>query len=134
MSTYHPDRWEVVSVINGPETYYRVLGSWYGGFGGSNSWKLSSGVNAIVDRGFYYEFICESGSTYVCHKESRGTSMFTLSVFTNIQLEAAERGVAVSLVSAISDTGLPVEVKPPPEEPSTEAPALPPPNLRELDF
>jgi hypothetical protein len=122
MSTYYPDRWEVVSVVSESDTYYRVLSSGYGGFGGSNSWKLSSGISSIVDLGFYYEFLCESGSTYVCHKESVGTSMYTLNVFTSMQLEASERGIALSLVDSISDTGLPIEVKPPPEVPIPEVP------------
>ena len=34
MSEYFPDRWVVIEVSSEGETLRRVLGSWWGGFGG----------------------------------------------------------------------------------------------------
>ena len=42
MSDYTPDRWVIVE-INSPEhgKIRKVLGSWYGGYLGSDSWRMN---------------------------------------------------------------------------------------------
>ena len=40
--TYTPDGWIVVEFrTNDGEVNRKVMASWYGGYGGSDSWKLS---------------------------------------------------------------------------------------------
>lgn len=82
MSTYHPDRWvlvEIDSPAHGKIT--KVMASWYGGYLGSDSWKMSSGVNKITQTPEGYEFINDSGSVYFCHKDAYGMSGYTGSVY-----------------------------------------------------
>ena len=69
MSIYTPDAWVVVDIATKSYgTNRKVLAGWYGGFAGSNSWKLSSGVTSVNEYSDRYEFINESGSIYVCYK------------------------------------------------------------------
>ena len=106
MNEYKPDRWVMVKTSFEGSEYYKVLGSWYGGFGGSNSWKLSSGtVRADLDarRGFY-SFPQVSKSLYVCHKESYGTSGYTQSVFDHWVEKLEEKGSGKALIIMPEDT------------------------------
>lgn len=75
MSQYTPDRWEIVE-FNSEEfgAVQRVLAGWYGGYTGSDSWKLSSGVVEVKDCLDHYEILNHSGSVYVCYKRSKGSS------------------------------------------------------------
>ena len=63
MSDYSPDRWQVVSLVNEEgERIDKVFGSWYGGYAGSDSWKLSSGITKVVEHDKHYEVHNVSGS------------------------------------------------------------------------
>lgn len=99
MSNYHPDRWVIVKIhAEGHEPYYRVMASWYGGFGGSNSWKLSSGIEKSFDYGTHYEIDNSSGSVYVCHKKAYGMSGYTSGVFEGFVKDAATQDMTFELV------------------------------------
>ena len=113
MSNYTPDRWVMLKFSSEEHgDVYKVLASWYGGFSGSNSWKLSSGtVKAeegcnyhdetrwnhelqleVETKGVaypYYEFLQSSGSTYRCYKNSYGMSAYTAGIFNGFETEVA---------------------------------------------
>ena len=77
MSNYIPDRWVVVefdSEVGGP--IKKVLAGWYGGFGGSDSWKLSSGITEVKEFDDRWEFLNHSGSIYICYKNAFGMSAY----------------------------------------------------------
>lgn len=83
MSVYNPDRWVVVKIVSPKHgTCYKVLASWYGGYTGSDSWKLSSGNTAVSFDGERYTFPQFSNSTYKCHKNSYGMSNYTSSIYS----------------------------------------------------
>ena len=67
----------------GHELYYRVLAGWYGGYAGSDSWKISSGINEAIDKGSHWEMPQSSGSVYRCYKESERYSMLSQMIFQN---------------------------------------------------
>lgn len=79
-----PDKWVLVELKNltDNKSHYRVLGSWYGGFAGSNSWKLSSGVlpEKLERTDTFYKSPQESGSTYTMYHGCYGMSGFTSGV------------------------------------------------------
>lgn len=110
MSTYHPDKW-VMLKITSPEfgTAYKVLASWYGGYAGSDSWKLSSGTksaaHADVGQAGWLNFPQYSGSEYTCFKESYGTSMYTASILSGWikQLEEANNGSVIEVMPEDTD-------------------------------
>lgn len=81
MTAYVPDRWVVIELKSSTETVYKVLASWYGGYTGSDSWKLSSGITSIDNKDDVYEFHNYSGSVYTCHKQAYGMSMYTTSIY-----------------------------------------------------
>ena len=70
---YTPDRWLIIK-INGKNPHYRVFASWYGGYLGSDSWRMNSGITKVSEDGDYYVFEGSSGSQYFCHKNSHGIS------------------------------------------------------------
>jgi hypothetical protein len=91
MSEYSPDRWQVVSLVNEEgERIDKVFGSWYGGYGGSDSWKLSSGITKVVEHDKYYEVHNVSGSIYECYKGSEGMSMYAYGIFKRFEAKQEE--------------------------------------------
>lgn len=99
-----PDRWAVIKFDNSIITYYRLLGSWYGGYASGDSWHLNSGINEIkehIDKdGYeYYDFIGFSGSVYRCYKGNEGMSGTAAGVFQNLVEKGRAKQLVVSFVS-----------------------------------
>lgn len=66
-----PERWVILNINNG---YYKVFGSWTGGYLYGDRWRLNSGIKKVEqDENFYYIFGL-SGSCYKCHKKGYGIS------------------------------------------------------------
>lgn len=83
MSQYNPDVW-IIAELSGSKVesrYHRILAGWYGGFAGSDSWKMSSGITRIVDKDTHWEIHNTSGSIYNCHKEVERFSGYTQNVY-----------------------------------------------------
>lgn len=71
--------------IGGTDPHYRIFGSWYGGYAGSYSWRLNSGVKSVEEDENYYYFYGSTGSCYQCHKESYGANSYGWSVVTGMK-------------------------------------------------
>jgi len=85
MSDYTPDRWLMVKLTNkNEEVHYRVFATWYGGFLGSDSWKLNSGVTKVALNDCVYEFKGSSGSVYHCRNTGYGSSGYGFSVLRGL--------------------------------------------------
>ena len=69
MSEYHPDAWVLLKIVHPSETTYKVMGGWYGGYLGCDSWRLCSGIVRIELVGDMYEIHNYSGSIYYCQKD-----------------------------------------------------------------
>ena len=80
---YRPDLWVVVELKynDSDEVNRKVLASWYGGYLGSDRWKLSSGITETIEHEHHYEFINHSGSIYECGKHMQGMSGYTSGIF-----------------------------------------------------
>lgn len=91
MSTYTPDLWQIVEItpkdIRNPP-YCRIMASWYGGFAGSNSWKLSSGITEVKDKDTYWEVLNYSGSVYILYKNCKGMSSLGSSILAQYKSDA----------------------------------------------
>lgn len=94
---YTPDRWIMLRITNSEGTFYKILSSWYGGYGGSNSWKLSSGTVSAKKYDIYTEFTQHSGSTYKCYNVDYGMSTYTESVLMS-WLPNVPRGVTIQVM------------------------------------
>lgn len=80
MSEYTPDCWVVLEMNSEYGKIQKVFSGNYGGYLGSDTWKLNSGivkVNKFDDR---YEFVGETGSVYVCYKTCYGMSLYMAGV------------------------------------------------------
>lgn len=86
MTTYTPDCWEVI-ILKSTEfgDVEKVFAGWYGGWTGSDSWKLNSGIKSYKVDGDFIEFTGDSGSVYRCHKNLRKMSGYMTSVYRNFQ-------------------------------------------------
>lgn len=94
MSTYTPDVW-VVLEFDAPQfekPLQKVFGGWYGGFAGSNSWKLNSGITKVRKVDGWWEFDGYSGSTYRCHPNNYHMSGLMQGLYSNWLKQADERG------------------------------------------
>lgn len=83
MSDYTPDRWVVVKITTDKETLYKVFACFFGGYLGSDSWQLNSGIVKVELINDCYEFHGTSGSVYRCYKNSYGTNGYGGSVLAN---------------------------------------------------
>ena len=92
MSDYTPDRWVVLKFTTPKETIYKVFAGWYGGYLGSDSWQLNSGIVSCTDCGDWYEFLGYSGSVYRCYKRSYDMTQFMHQIFGGWLAQAHDRG------------------------------------------
>ena len=95
--SYSPDVWIVVQITNKKAglRIHKILAGWYGGFAGSDSWRLNSGITEVKkdpENENVYQVYGGSGSVYYCHKNVERTSMLTQSVLSNMQESADESG------------------------------------------
>lgn len=88
MSTYHPDRWAIMELTAVQGVHHRVIATWYGGFTGSDSWKISSGIEGCVLKDDIYSMLQTSGSTYECHTEGYGMGGYTGSIYHHYEEQA----------------------------------------------
>lgn len=80
MSEYTPDKFVIIKITGDNETFYRVFGSWGGGYLHGDSWRLNSGIERHEIDGDYINFIGSSGSVYRCYIQSEGVTGYTGSV------------------------------------------------------
>ena len=96
---YTPDKWVIVEITRKDgASHRRVLGSWYGGFTQGDSWRMSSGVEEVIDDGDYFRIKNTSGSTYHCHKKANGMSGYSMGVLASYQKQMKETGGTIEVV------------------------------------
>ena len=67
----------------------RILSSWYGGWAGSDSWRLSSGITGVEELEDSYIIENDSGSVYTCLKNRYGMSSYAMGVLENFKKQAS---------------------------------------------
>jgi len=98
MSEYTPDRWLVLRIHTTKEILYKVFAIWSGGYGGSDSWKLNSGIVSAQLVGDRWEFSGSSGSVYSCYQDSYGTNGYGSAVLSNMISQAQEQDILVEVM------------------------------------
>ena len=88
MSEYTPDKWVVIEIAYGQEKIQKILSSWYGGWAGSDSWRLSSGITEAEELEDSYIIKNESGSVYTCFKKRYGMSAYAMGVLEDFKKQA----------------------------------------------
>ena len=103
MSEYSPDRWVVVKIVTPKERLYKVFACWYGGYAGSDSWKLNSGITRATFQNDCYEFDGHSGSVYTCRKGAYGTNGYGGGVLGGFIDKAASQGATIEIMPEDTD-------------------------------
>jgi hypothetical protein len=104
MSAYTPDRWVIVRVKSDRHpTIDKVLGSWYGGFAGSDNWRFSSGIEKVEEFDSYYEATNYSGSVYTLHKNAIGMSAYTENVYNRLAKGLTEENMGTMEIIDIKE-------------------------------
>jgi len=88
-----PDCWVFVKVVphdNTIPSHDRVLCSWYGGYLGGDSWRLSSGNKEVIDHGDYLEVPQQSGTVYRLYKNRQKMSGYMQNVFDGANRDAVD--------------------------------------------
>jgi hypothetical protein len=100
MSEYTPDKWLIVKITdtNKSESHYRIFACWYGGYLGSDSWKMNSGITKVTESDGCYEFEGSSGSVYICRKGAYGASGYGSNVLSNLIEKSAEQGTLIAVL------------------------------------
>jgi hypothetical protein len=96
---YTPDKYVIVKVTGVEDKpFYKVFGTWVGGYLTGDSWRLNSGVEAVEEDGEDLLFIGSSGSVYRVHKDSVGTTAYTAGVLSSMTEEAKRQGYEAEAV------------------------------------
>jgi hypothetical protein len=103
MSEYTPDRWCVIRIPSPKETIYKVFASWGGGYAGSDSWKLNSGITQAVSVDGAWEFEGSSGSVYKCRVGGYGTNNYGHGVLDSMIRDAKSAGMDIEILSEDTD-------------------------------
>jgi len=102
MSAYTPDLWVIVEINSDEHGKIRkVLGSWYGGFAGSDEWRMNSGIEKVIEQDDYYDVIGYSGSVYKCYKNRVGLSSYTDRVYNNMKTELEKNNMGTMGIVSI---------------------------------
>ena len=103
MSDYSPDRWVIVKIVTATECLYKVFATWGAGYGGSDSWKINSGIThaQLVDN--RWEFSGYSGSVYSCHREAYGTNGYGGSVLQGFINQMPGQGATMEIMPGDTD-------------------------------
>ena len=88
MSEYTPDCWVVIEIDYGKEKIQKIFSSWYGGWAGSDSWRLSSGITEVEELTDSYIIKNHSGSVYTCYKRRYGMSSYTAGILEDFKKQA----------------------------------------------
>ena len=97
MITNYPDKWVVIEISDGDNTFRKILSSWYGGYLGSDSWRLSSMIVTTKESENDYYFTTET-SAYVCNKNAIGMNLIASGVLKDLIEKAKLRNTEVKVV------------------------------------
>lgn len=92
MKTCTPDKFVLIDYgAEYAKERYAVLGGWYGGFTGSNSWKRSSPIEeAEIVNDKEIIITTDSGSKYILYKGCVGVTMLTQSIVDQSKLDVID--------------------------------------------
>ena len=80
---YEPHFWTMVKVKNDGETFYKIFGSWSGGYLDGDYWRLNSGIIRVESEGDKFKFFGASGSVYEVKKDAYGSTGYGYSVLSS---------------------------------------------------
>jgi hypothetical protein len=103
MSNYTPDRWLVVKIVTPTQQLYKVFATWWGGYTGSDSWQMNSGITQATLVDDTWEFKGYSGSVYSCHKNAYGTNGYGGNVLQGFIDKMPAQGATMEVMPESTD-------------------------------
>jgi hypothetical protein len=103
MSDYQPDRWLVVKIVTPKQQLYKVFATWSGGYTGSDSWQMNSGITQATLVDDTWEFKGYSGSVYTCHKNAYGTNGYGGRVLQGFIDKMPDQGATMEVMPESTD-------------------------------
>jgi len=103
MSQYAPDKWLVIKLSYENGSHYRVFGSWYGGWAGSDSWRMNSGITSVTQDDQAYYFKGTSGSLYTCYKNCYGASGYATCILEDMINKQHNLGTDIDILADSTD-------------------------------
>lgn len=100
---YTPDRWVVVKITTDKKRLYKVFASWSGGYTGSDSWQMNSGITQatlVEDR---WLFLGHSGSVYSCYKDAYGTNGYSSNILQGFINKMPSQGATMEIMPESTD-------------------------------
>lgn len=94
-----PDRWVIVK-LTGPDSssIEKLFFGGYGGYGGSDWWKINSGIIKLDEFPEYYDVYGASGSLYRCYKQRYGMSGYMSAVYHNFCKNLPKEGASIQVL------------------------------------
>jgi hypothetical protein len=94
MKDYYPDRWVVLEMRDESNLpVKKVFSGWYGGYLGSDIWRLSSGITAEKADEQKFEFENISGSIYHCQRHAYGMTGLMCDIYDSWLDRLKDEGV-----------------------------------------
>ena len=106
---YQPNNWQIIKVTPKDSTqvpHYRILAGWTGSFTYGSSWKLSSGIEQIIDLTFNWKVPQTSKSVYILSKHQEHMSTATMGVLESVQQRSTDITLEVVEFSSILENFL----------------------------
>jgi len=100
---YHPDRWLLLRFSKDQVIFYKVFATWAGGYLGTDSWQLNSGVTQVKEAETHFLFEGSSGSVYKCGKKSYGSTGYGFGVLNNLITKSLDQGTVVDILPEKTD-------------------------------
>jgi len=100
---HFPDRWVVVKITGADKEVFKVFASWRGGYLGSDSWQMNSGIVGVRQEGNNFLFDGYSGSVYSCGKAAYGTTTYGFSVLQGMMAKAGDQGITIEVLPEETD-------------------------------
>jgi len=100
---YTPDRWMLLRFSKDQVVFYKVFATWAGGYLGTDSWQLNSGVTQLEETETHYLFEGTSGSVYKCGKMSYGSTMYGFGVLGDLMTKALDQGTVIDALPDDTD-------------------------------
>jgi len=99
MTEYCPDAYQFLRISSTKDNtvVYKLFAVWVGGYAGSDSWRINSGVTSIYKEGESVRVGGHSGSCYVINTSTHMTG-YGQSVINRIIKRASEEGIVVEMV------------------------------------
>lgn len=101
-----PEGWVVLKFTNEDDMFFKIFGSWRGGYLDGDSWRLSSGSYkppTLSKCGKYWVWPQESGSCYhLPLNEEDGYTFYTGQILSNIIRQSEDNNVLIERVKLSS--------------------------------